>query len=430
MYTIITIAIAVVALIVGAAVTFIVMNSNITRHSAEITRLTAECKAKEREIEVLKDSHAQALAAVKEQFAEQLRTVKEQCAEQLRTAKEEIKNIGKVVMEEESARLKERNSESLSSITNPLKEAIGAMQKAINDSAKDSAAQAAAFRNQMEAMAKSNKEVGERAASLANVLRRDNATIGAMGEVILSELLTSQGLKKGVHYDVQTVLRDSESGQNLRPDVILHYPQGQDAIIDSKVSISAYQRYVNATTDDDRRRFLSEHLQSIRRHVKELSGKDYSKYIEKPRTAVDFVIMFVPFESALQVALAADPTLWSDAFEQKVFITGEQNLAGILHIIHVAWVENTRTENYEKVFKLAEQLLDRLGAFIERYEEVGKAIKKCNTAYEDSSQKLLTGNQSVVKKGRELVAIGAKENAKRRIPEPEPDLNLLSSSEG
>ena len=205
----------------------------------------------------------------------------------------------------------------------------------------------------------------------------------------------------------------------MQPDVILHYPQGQDAIIDSKVSLVAYERYVNAETPEEKERALQEHLRSVRSHVTELARKDYSKYIKPPREAVDFVIMFVPFESSLQLALANDPSLWREAFERKVFITGEQNLLGILHMIHLAWVQNQQAENQEKVFGIAEQLLDRLGDFIQRYQKMGEHLETVRKDFESAGNKLFTGRQSVVQKGRELVDLGAKENANRRIPKAE-----------
>jgi DNA recombination protein RmuC len=204
----------------------------------------------------------------------------------------------------------------------------------------------------------------------------------------------------------------------MRPDVILHYPNGQDAVIDSKVSIVAYEKYVNTTDEAEKSKFLKEHIASIRRHVGELARKDYSRYINKTHDKIDFVIMFMPFESSLQVALANDTTLWREAFEKKVFITSEQNLIAILHMIHVAWVQNQQAKNQEKVFGLAEQLLDRLGDFAKRYNELGDRLEKVNKAYEETNNKLVSGKQSVVKKARELIDLGAKENPNRRIPEP------------
>jgi len=259
------------------------------------------------------------------------------------------------------------------------------------------------------------------------VLRRDNKVSGNMGEIILGDLLASQGLTEGIHYEVQARLRDElgrplkneDTGKEMQPDVILHYPQGQDAIVDSKVSLVAYEKYVNAETPEDKDRYLQEHIKSVRSHVNELARKDYSKYIKNGRETVDFVIMFVPFESSLQLALANDPTLWRDAFERKVFVTGEQNLLGILHMIHIAWVQNQQAENQEKVFGIAEQLLDRLGDFIQRYQKVGEQLDQAHRAYEAAGNKLFSGRQSVVQKGRELIDLGGKENPNRKIPKAE-----------
>jgi DNA recombination protein RmuC len=208
----------------------------------------------------------------------------------------------------------------------------------------------------------------------------------------------------------------------MQPDVILHYPQGQDVVIDSKVSLVAYQRYVNAETPEEKERALQEHIRSVRSHVTELARKDYSKYIKAPREAVDFVIMFVPFESSLQLALVNDPSLWREAFERKVFITGEQNLLGILHMIHLAWVQNQQAENQEKVFGVAEQLLDRLGDFIQRYTKLGEHLELVRKDFDSAGNKLYVGRQSVVQKGRELIDLGGKENPNRRIPKAELSL--------
>ena len=352
---------------------------------------------------------------------------KETEVQMLKTTREQLRDMGQLLADAQAKKLKEENRESMGTITQPLKDAISEMRKAINDNTKDHTEQSASLREQLRLMMESNREIGEKAEGLANVLRRDNKVSGNMGEIILGDLLTSQGLTEGIHYEVQARLRDElgrplkhdETGREMQPDVILHYPQGQDAIIDSKVSLVAYDRYVNAETPEEKERALQEHLRSVRSHVTELARKDYSKYIKPPREAVDFVIMFVPFESSLQLALANDPSLWREAFERKVFITGEQNLLGILHMIHLAWVQNQQAENQEKVFGIAEQLLDRLGDFIQRYQKMGEHLETVRKDFESAGNKLFTGRQSVVQKGRELVDLGAKENANRRIPKAE-----------
>ncbi len=400
-----------------------IRNEQLARLAERATALEAENKT----LGARSQSQAREIELLRKHADEEARVRSEQFAEQLRTAKEQIANMATRIMEQNADKLKERNTENIGHITQPLKDAISEMRKAITDNIKDSAEHSASFREQICRMIESNREIGEKAESLANVLRRDNKAAGNMGEIILGDLLASQGLTEGIHYEVQARLRDEtgralkndDTDREMQPDVILHYPQGQDAIIDSKVSLVAYQRYVNAETADERDRHLQDHIKSVRRHVGELARKDYSKYIRAPREAVDFVIMFVPFESSLQLALANDPTLWREAFERKVFITGEQNLLGILHMIHIAWVQNQQAENQEKVFGTAEQLIDRLGDFIKRYNDLGDALEKSRKAYDFANNKLVTGAQSVVKKGRELVDLGAKENPNRRIPKPD-----------
>ena len=376
-----------------------------------------------------KDLHARAEAQGRELqlVRQQIEEVRGEKQEEQQKRDAQFMNMAQQVLERSASKLKESNTETMTGITQPLKDAIANMQKAISENQKESAAHSASFREQMIQMMQQTQQLGEKAESLTNVLRRDNKVSGNMGEIILGDLLASQGLTEGIHYEVQTRLRDElgrplkhdETGKEMQPDIILHYPQGQDAIVDSKVSLVAYEKYVNAETPEEKERYLQEHIKSVRGHVNELARKDYSKYIKNGRDAVDFVIMFVPFESSLQLALANDPTLWREAFEKKVFVTGEQNLLGILHMIHIAWVQNQQAENQQKVFGLAEQLLDRLGDFVQRYNDLGTKIEAVQKAYENTKNKLITGRKSVVQKGRELVDLGAKENANRKIPMPE-----------
>ena len=369
-----------------------------------------------------KDLHAKS-----ESQGRELELVRQQMNDELEKRDAQFKNMAQQLMEATASKLKEQNTETMAGITQPLKDAIGEVRKALDESKKESAGYSASFREQMLLMMQQTQQLGEKAEGLTNVLRRDNKVSGNMGEIILGDLLASQGLTEGIHYEVQARLRDDmgrpmkhdETGKEMQPDVILHYPQGQDAIVDSKVSLVAYEKYVNAETPEEKERYLQEHIKSVRQHVNELARKDYSKYIKNGRDAVDFVIMFVPFESSLQLALANDPTLWREAFEKKVFVTGEQNLLGILHMIHIAWVQNQQAENQEKVFGLAEQLLDRLGDFVQRYNDLGEKLHKVQEAYDSANNKLISGRQSVAQKGRELVDLGAKENPNRRIPMPE-----------
>ena len=426
----------IIGIAVGAVVLYLLMDRKMDvlrieggKKDIELSMRTEQLSSATSRVTHL-EAENKSLHAKTETQSRELELMREQMASEARHREEQFKNMAQQLMEASASKLKESNKETMTVITQPLKEAMESMQKAINESQKDGAARSASFREQIQQMLQQTQQLGEKTDSLTNVLRRDNKVSGNMGEIILGDLLASQGLTEGIHYEVQARLRDElgrplkndETGKEMQPDVILHYPQGQDAIVDSKVSLVAYEKYVNAETQEEKERYLQDHIKSVRQHVNELARKDYSKYIKNGRETVDFVIMFVPFESSLQLALANDPTLWREAFEKKVFVTGEQNLLGILHMIHIAWVQNQQAENQEKVFGLAEQLLDRLGDFVQRYNDLGNKIEAVQKAYESTNNKLISGRQSVVQKGRELVDLGAKENANRKIPMPEVGL--------
>ena len=398
----------ILGLLIGAALVFILMGRENTRLRVDNARLQTQL----------------------EQAGKRMEERRQEMERQVEATKQELALRTQELLRQNADRLKQENSEHMTLLTAPLREAISEMRRALEDTTKHSAEDNASLRELLAQMMRSNREIGEQAELLANVLRRDSQAAGYMGEVILGDLLAAQGLVEGVHYESQPYLRDAkgrkarneDTGAAMRPDFILHYPQGQDVVIDSKVSMAAYERYVNATDPDEKAKALKAHMQSVRKHVDELAGKDYSRYLDPGRQAVDFVLMFMPFESSLQLALANDPSLWHEAFERKVFITSEQNLTAILHMIHVAWVQNQQAQNQRLVFGLAEQLIDRLGDFIKRYTALGERLEQAKRAFDDCGKKLYAGNQSVVKKAHELIDMGAKENPDRRIPPAQDEL--------
>ncbi len=398
----------ILGLLIGAALVFILMGRENTRLRVDNARLQTQL----------------------EQAGKRMEERRQEMERQVEATKQELALRTQELLRQNADRLKQENSEHMTLLTTPLREAISEMRRALEDTTKHSAEDNASLRELLAQMMRSNREIGEQAELLANVLRRDSQAAGYMGEVILGDLLAAQGLVEGVHYESQPYLRDAkgrkarneDTGSAMRPDFILHYPQGQDVVIDSKVSMAAYERYVNATDPEEKAKALKAHIQSVRKHVDELAGKDYSRYLDPGRQAVDFVLMFMPFESSLQLALANDPSLWHEAFERKVFITSEQNLTAILHMIHVAWVQNQQAQNQRLVFGLAEQLVDRLGDFIKRYTALGERLEQARRAFDDCGKKLYAGNQSVVKKAHELIDMGAKENPDRRIPPAQDEL--------
>nr|WP_315090158.1 DNA recombination protein RmuC [uncultured Alloprevotella sp.] len=377
------------------------------------------------------------LHLLREQTDKEAKLRAEKLTEQMNATKEQMTNLAQQLLERNAEKLKSENSDSIGQITQPLKEAIGEMRRELTQNRETSAANSATFQEQLRQMLESNERVGEKAANLAQALRGDNKAQGNWGEVILGNLLSCQGLREGIDYDLQTRLRDDlgqdlkniDTGASMQPDAILHYPHEQDVIIDAKVSLKAYDDYVNTQSEEERTAALAAHVRSIRDQYQRLSKKDYSSYVQAPRKSIDFVVMFVPNESALQLALTADSKLWYDAFDHKVLIAGELNLMAILRIIQIVWRQYQQAENQQRVFHIAEELLDRLGDFLKRYQKLGDALRNSLKAYEDAEKKVFSGRQSVVRKGNELKALGAKENPNRPIPSEREGMDLLEQEE-
>lgn len=350
--------------------------------------------------------------------------------EQLRTSNEQFQNLATRIMEQATSKLKEQNTESMGHITQPLKENLERLQEAISKTNTATTQSTSSLAKQLEMMAQKTDKIDQSATRLANVMRGANKVQGNWGELTLQNLLDSQGLQLGRDYDMQQTITDEkgnvilndDSGKRMIPDVILHYPNGEDVVIDSKMTIDGYLNYVNAETDDMKKKYADDVVKSIRTQFNNLAKKDYSAYIKSPRRAIDFVIMYVPYEGALQLALARDPKLWNEAFEKQVFITSQQNLMAILKIIQIAWRQFNQTENQKHVYDLAEELLKRVGDFIKRFDKVGKDIENLHKSYDDAYKKAYTGRQSIVQKANELKQLGVKENANLTIPQAEVEL--------
>ena len=360
---------------------------------------------------------------LKEQAASETRLRQQQFQEQLNVVREQFQNMATRVLSHTSEQLGRQNRESMETITRPISQNFEQLQKAIQESDKEQAKTAASLSEHLRQMAEQAQKMDLTATRLTNALRGDSKQAGDWGELMLAELLDSQGFKRGFDYDVQDtitdqdgfIVRNDDTGRAMRPDVVLHYPGRQDVIIDAKVSVKAYYDYVNEANEALRRQLLDRHVASLRQHVKELAQKDYSKYIQPPRTAIDFVIMYVPNEAALQVALARDPKLWNEAFERKVFISSTQNLFAILRMIQIAWRQHNQTENQKKIVLLAEQLLSRVGLFTERLQKVGRDLDSLQQDFADM-QKSVDGARGIVQKAAEMKRLGIKEDVKHPIP--------------
>lgn len=357
----------------------------------------------------------------------------QQFAAQLETVRAQFENLAVKLLDQSDDKLKSKNTETMSALTAPLKENIDKLHEAIYNTNQETAKSAASLSQQLREMAERTQKIDNTATRLANVMRGGNKIQGNWGELILTDILEQNGFKQGVNYDVQQVIMDhkgnavlnAESGKCMVPDVILHYPKNEDVIIDSKMSIEAYELYVNTDNDDLKRKYANDLVRSVRTQFTSLAKKDYSSYIRAPRHAIDFVIMFVPNEGALQLAMATDKRLWNDAFAKHVFITSQQNLMAILKMIEIAWRQYAQTENQIKIYGIAEELLKRVGEFVKRFDKMKKDIDTLAKDYDDAYNKVYTGRQSVVRKANEMKQLGVKEAANYPIPSSENELGDL-----
>ena len=412
--------------------------SNAEQAAQNLTRQLIEVKSEAKEqIEAVKAECEKRIAEAKEDAEKQTREAlasQEKRHELATKAQQELfdETMAKVTAQVKTATddmLKQRQKEfaeasnsNLGQIVNPLRETIEKMKQTMSESTLKQTELSSEMRVNLENMMKHSAAAKESADELARVFKHRTKVQGDWGERVLSELLESQGLTPGVHYDTQATIRDAagnvvktDTGGNMRPDVILHIDSDRDIIIDSKVSLTAFMDYINAEDEDERQKHLKAHIESIQKHVKELSKKDYSSYIKAPKVKMNYVIMFVPHTGALWTALNAQPDLWRKAMEMNVFIADEQTLFAALRMISLTWTQIAQTENHEKVYELANELLERVGMFMRSYESIGDAIKKAQKAFEDGEKKLSPNGQSILQTCSKLEKLGAKQSKKHPI---------------
>ena len=376
---------------------------------------------------VLKEKLDNATAVFKEEQARHKDALEEQkryFADMMASVSDKVQVATDELLKKRQKEFEESSVTNLGQIVNPLKETIDKMKNAMADSAKEQTEMSSAMKENIRHLMEQTKATKSSADELAKALKHGTKVQGDWGETILDELLHSQGFTKGVHYDVQATMRDADgktihnaTGGTMRPDVILHLDEQRDVIIDSKVSLTAFMDYVNAENEADRQRYLKQHVESLQKHVKELSVKDYSSYIASPKLKMDYVIMFVPHTGALWTALNEQPDLWRRAMDMNVFVADEQTLFAALRIINLTWTQIVQAQNHERVYALANEMLDRVGQFYERFQSIGAALDKAKVAYDDAGKKLEPSGQSIIQTGNKLKKLGAKQNDKHPIPE-------------
>lgn len=386
--------------------------------------LVAQKEASDRAAEAQKKAAEDILMREKEHSHDALEALQGRFDETIAKMKEQLENVTSRMLKERQKEFESSSKDSVSQIVKPLEDTIRQMKEVVAENTLKHSEFGGVLNANIQTLLSHSDAAKKSADRLADALRSGGKVQGDWGETVLTELLESQGLKEGIHYETQGFMRDSagntitsEDDRRLRPDVILHLDKTRDVIIDAKVSLSAYLDYVNAETEEVKRQSLKNHVISIEKHISELARKNYSAYVHPPKIRMNYVIMFVPNTSALYAATSQKPDLWRKAMEQNVYIADEQTLYAALKIIDMTWRQIAQAENHEKVFGLANEMLKRVGAFMDKYVTIGKKLDDATKSYNDGMMKLRDSGQSIPQTCRKLINLGAEAISKKGVPD-------------
>lgn len=378
--------------------------------------LEAQQQLDEQREKAFAEQKEQLLASTRAQTEQMERYTKEQearFAKVIADQRESLKDAFKAIGAENSAAFSEQSGKRIEELLKPLQEKFDTLDQAMKETRLSSVEQSSSMKTLIEQVMQQSKTVGDEARNLANALTGYSKIQGDFGEMLLTDLLKSSGLEEGVHFITQGVITDengheikSETGATLIPDVLVLYPDDTLVVIDSKVSLTAYNKYMNAETVEDRQKYAQEHLASVRKHVDELKKKDYASYVPEGKTKVGYNIMFIPMEGAFRLMLEEDPLLWQAAKAGDVLIVSQMTLTIVLNMIQMSWRQHNQEKNIAEVYKTAEELMGQLKGWMSAYADVGSALKKAGAAYEESRKKLIDSKQSVVQKIGKLERLG------------------------
>ncbi|KFF03148.1 DNA recombination protein RmuC [Flavobacterium hydatis] len=324
----------------------------------------------------------------------------------------EFENLANKILEEKSTKFTAQNNENMKNILLPLQDKIIGFEKKVEDTHKESIDYHAALRQQILGLSAMNAQMSKETLNLTKALKGDSKMQGNWGELVLERVLEKSGLEKGREYEVQQSFTN-EVGLRVLPDVVIHLPDGKKMIVDSKVSLTAYERWVNEENDSLKSDYLKEHVQSIRRHVDQLGNKNYHDLyqIESP----DFVLLFIPIEPAFAIALNEDTTLYNKAFEKNIVIVTPTTLLATLRTIDSMWTNQKQQENAFEIARQAGALYDKFEGFVTDLIKIGNKINDSKTEYENAMSKLVEGRGNLITSVEKLKKMGAK--AKKSLPE-------------
>ena len=378
----------------------------------EELQLISEELKKEKETTLLQSNRLSKAETEFKNLLEKLSTQKAEMEELQKKFSTEFENIANKILKTHTQEFAQSGLKSMGEILNPLKEKIVDFEKKVNEAYDKELRDKVDLRAEVRKLFDLNNKISEDANNLTKALKGDSKKQGNWGEMVLEKLLERSGLTNGMEYQTQFSTENDE-GKRLQPDVVIFLPDKKHVIIDSKVSLIAYEKYVNATDEEERKQYMKEHLLSIRNHIKELSAKNYQS--AKDMNSPDFVLLFIPIESSFGVAVQADQQLFNDAWESRIVIVSPSTLFATLKTIASIWKQENQTKNAIEIARQGGALYDKFVGFITDLEKLGKNIGTLNETYDEAMKKLKTGTGNLVGRAESMRKLGIKTS--KHLPE-------------
>lgn len=393
-----------------------IANHTTTKAIEEKQRLTAELNIKAREVSVAQLQVGELLAK-QDALQDKLQTQKSEIESLQKQFTLQFENIANRILEEKTARFTKLNQDNLSNILKPLGENLENFKKKVEEAYNTEAKERFSLGKELEKLMRLNQKVSEEANNLANALKGNSKVQGDWGQMILENILEKSGLAKDREYFIQETLKDedgknwqNEDGNRMQPDVIIAYPDDRKVIVDSKVSLTAYARYMSADNTDEQKKAIDEHLRSIRKHIDDLSNKNYQDFAP----TLDFVMMFIPNEPAYLLAHQHDPELWHYAYSKRILLISPTNLIAALKLLVDLWKREYQNKNALEIAKRGGLLYDKLAGFVDKLSDVGSNLSKAQKSYDQAFNQLKDGSGNLLSQAEKLRDLGIK--PKKNLP--------------
>jgi DNA recombination protein RmuC len=347
------------------------------------------------------------LAAERRQSADKLQTLQQSAQEAKTALSDQFKNLANEILEEKSKRFAEQNQQNLDTLLKPLQEKLSDFRKQVDETYQSEARERFALKQEVEKLAGLNLRMTDETRALTNALKGESKTQGDWGELVLETILENSGLRKGEEYVVQDTQTISD-GSRLQPDVVIRLPESKHLVIDSKVSITAYTRYVQSDDETVKTAELNGHVSSIRQHIQGLSAKNYQDLYGVG--SIDFVLMFIPIEPAFLAAMRHAPDIYQEALKKNIVIVCPSTLLATVRTVAHLWRQEHQNRNAQEIARQCASLYDKFVGFVEDLDKVGQRLEQAQISYNDAVGKLKTGRGNLIRTAENVKKLGVKPN--------------------